>query len=283
MATFSNQAALSYRGIRVDSNVVSGEILEVISASKTALRGEYTVGSEISYLVNIVNSGNTDVNGIVLTDDLGGYTFGTETLYPLEYVAGSLRYFVEGELETGPAAEEGPPLVISGIDVPANSVVTVAYTARVNEFAPPSDEGQITNTARLNGNGIRDISVEETVGAEASPILDITKTASPLSVEENGELSFTLIIQNRGNAATAPGDNVTVSDMLDPVLSNIRVYYNGELWSSPEDYSYDETTGSFVTAAGAVSVPAASFTQDAVTGEWIAEPGTAVITIIGTV
>lgn len=37
MAAFTNRATLSYNGITTDSNVIVGEILEALSASKTAV------------------------------------------------------------------------------------------------------------------------------------------------------------------------------------------------------------------------------------------------------
>ena len=44
MAAFYNQASLTYSGGTVYSNVAAGEITEVLSASKTAVNGEYTQG-----------------------------------------------------------------------------------------------------------------------------------------------------------------------------------------------------------------------------------------------
>ena len=38
MATFTNQASLSYTGGTVTSNVTVGEILETVTVTKTALR-----------------------------------------------------------------------------------------------------------------------------------------------------------------------------------------------------------------------------------------------------
>ena len=42
MATFYNQAVLSYNGNTTTSNITTGELLEVISATKTAVVDEYT-------------------------------------------------------------------------------------------------------------------------------------------------------------------------------------------------------------------------------------------------
>ena len=45
----------------------------------------------------------------------------------------------------------------------------------------------------------------------------------------------------------------------------------------------DEATGEFATVESSVTVPAATYTQDAETGEWITIPGTTVIEVTGTV
>ena len=73
------------------------------------------------YAVSIVNTGVTDLTDVTVEDDLGGYDFGGATVYPLAYVDGSVLYYVGGVLQTAPAVEAGPPLVFSGIEVPAGA------------------------------------------------------------------------------------------------------------------------------------------------------------------
>ena len=100
MAIFTNQAILSYRNGAVSSNIVTGEILEVLSVTKTAVVDTYRSNENVTYVVSIVNSGTLPYNGIVLTDDLGTYTFGDPavTVTPLSYIDGSLLYYVNGAL-----------------------------------------------------------------------------------------------------------------------------------------------------------------------------------------
>ena len=282
MATFYNRATLSYSGGTVNSNTTTGELLEVLSASKTAVIEEYSQGSEITYAINIVNSGTSAFTGLTLTDDLGAYAFGTETLVPLEYVEGSVKYFVDGSLAPTPAAEAGPPLVISGITVPAGGVVTILYTVRVNSFAPPVEGGTIENTAVIGGGGIENITVTETVTAEREPILDITKSISPTTVEENGRITYTFIIRNLGSAEATEEDDIILTDNFDPILSGITVTYNGDIWDAT-NYTYNEATGEFATVEGEITVPAATYMQNETTGEWETDPGTVIITVTGTI
>lgn len=44
MAIFSNQATLTYNGTTTNSNIAYGEILEVLSATKTAVQASYAPG-----------------------------------------------------------------------------------------------------------------------------------------------------------------------------------------------------------------------------------------------
>ena len=156
MATFTNQATLRYNGNIVNSNITTGELLEVLSATKTAVIDTYSQGSDITYVINIVNSGAVAFTGLTVTDNLGEYTFGTGTLVPLDYVDGSIRYYVNGALQPAPAVTAGPPLTISGVTVPANGVTTIIYVASANQYAPLDLEGVITNTAVISGKLLSD-------------------------------------------------------------------------------------------------------------------------------
>lgn len=283
MATIYNQATLTYSGGTVSSNVTSGELLEVLTVTKTAVVDEYTQGSDVTYAVNIMNSGSAAYTGLTLTDDLGAYQFGETTLQPMDYVAGSVKYFVDGVLQTAPTVTVGPPLVISGISVPAGSTATVLYTANANDYAPMSVGGSITNTVTVGGNGVSDITASATVTAASNPVLEIEKSMSPTSVAENGTITYTFVISNTGNAEAEATDDVVVTDTFSPVLSDITVTYNGEPWATPANYSYDETSGVFSTVSGAITVPAATYTQDPATGMWASEPGTATLTVTGTI
>ncbi len=282
MATFFNQATLSYSGGTVNSNVTSGEIIEVLTITKTAVVDEYTPNDTITYAVNIVNAGDTPFNGLSLSDDLGADTFNDTVLQPLDYVEGSVTVFEDGVLQADPAVTAGPPLVITALSVPANGVTTVLYTVRANAFAPPVGTGTIDNTVTLSG-GITPITATETVSAAQAPELSIEKSVSPTTVTENGQITYTFVIRNSGNTAATVTDAVVVTDTFDPILSDITVTFNGETWNGPDDYTYNETTGVFATETGAITVPAATFTRDPVSGAWIVDPGEVTLTVTGTI
>lgn len=284
MATFYNKATLSYNGSTTTSNVTMGEIIEVLSASKTAVMERYTEEDEITYVINIVNSGSTAFTNLTISDDLGAYTCGTGTAVPLNYVSGSIRYFLDGVLQTAPTVTEGPPLVISGISVPANGLATIVYNAVTNQYAPLGIEDSITNTATITGGGICDeITVSETVFSSPLARLTINKSVCPTVITECGRITYTFVVQNTGNAAADASYNAIISDTFDPVLTDISVTFNGTAWTAGTNYTYDETTGEFETVAGQVTVPAATYTTDETTCAVTIEPGVSTLTISGTI
>ena len=270
MATFTNQATLTYDGGTTSSNIVSGEILEVLSATKTALSDTYESGETITYIISIVNSGATAYTGLTITDNLGAYPSGT------------LTYLVNGSVQPTPPVTAGPPLTITGINVPAGGNATLIYNALANTYAPLADASTITNTATISGSGLTPLTVTETVTAENDTSLTISKAISPETVVENGQLTYTFVIQNTGEAAVAT-DNITVSDTFNPILDPITVTFNGTPWTAGTNYTYDNTTGQFQTIAGQITVPGATYTQDPITGVWQTTPGVAVLKVVGTV
>ena len=283
MAQFTNQAQLRYGNSIANSNIAVGELLEVLSASKTAVRKTYGQNDTVTYVITIVNAGATALSGITITDNLGAYTFGEGTLVPLTYIADTVKYYVNGVLQTAPVVTGAPSLVISGLTVPANGDITVVYEAEVNALAPMDAAGTITNTAVVTGGGITPITVTETIGTESEPILTITKSVSPVPVTENGTLTYTFLIQNAGSAPADATTGAVITDTFNPILSNLAVTFNGTAWTETTNYTYDETTGEFATIVGQITVPAATYTQDPETGVWVANPGVSTLVVKGTI
>lgn len=284
MAQFTNQAQLSYNNETVNSNIAVGEILEVLSAQKTAVTPTYTPGGDVTYVISAVNAGTTPVGGITVTDNLGAYTFGETTLYPLTYKDGSVRLYINGVLQAAPTAEAGPPLVISGITLPANSNMVLIYEADVNTFAPLGEGDSIVNSATITSGGISTpLTVTETITPVAEPMLTITKSISPVPVAENGTVTYTFVIRNSGNAPADAAANVTLTDTFLPVLSDLTVLLNGAEIAEGTGYTYAITEGDFATVPGVITVPAATYTQDPVTGVWSVTPGVTTLTVSGTI
>ncbi len=284
MATFFNQANLSYNSGNTNSNIVTGELVEVLSVTKTAVNDEYGAGDTLTYAVNIINTGNNAFTDLTLTDNLGQYTLGGLTLYPLSYEEGTVRVFRNGVLQAVPEVDAGPVLVIRGISVLAGGNTTVLYSVNTTGAAPLAQDSTITNTVSVTGAGIiNPLTASETVFVNDEPVLTISKALNPTTVTENSELTYTFIIRNIGNTEAVATENVVVTDNFDPILRNITVTLNGVTLTEGTDYTYNEATGEFATVAGVITVPAASYTQDPATGDFMVVPGTSTLVVVGTV
>ena len=136
----------------------------------------------------------------------------------------------------------------------------------------------------VTGAGLTNaVTATESVSPVAAPDLAITKSVSPSIVAENGQITYTFLIENYGNTEASAGDNVIITDTFNPILNGITVTYNGKAWTAPDNYTYNEATGEFATVAGQITVPAATFTQNTATGVITTTPGTATVTVTGTI
>lgn len=286
MATFYNQATLSYNGNVTGSNITTGEIVGVISANKSATTDSYNSNGNITYVVNIINSGNTDFTNLTVTDNLGRYTSAEfpAGLVPSTYIADSVNYFVNGVKQADPTVSDEEPLTIEGINVPARSNAAVIYTVRTNQFAPLGEDAQIANTATITGDGIvTPVMAEAVVNHSDEANLAISKSLDPAVVPENGTITYTFNIQNYGSTPADAADNVIFRDTFNPILNISSVTFNGTPWTLNTDYSYDTTSGDFQSLDGKITVPAATYTQDTTTGAWAVQPGTSTLVITGSI
>ena len=286
MATFFNQASISYGGFVTNSNLTSGEVLDTLAVTKTAVSTSYGVSTGVVYAVSLVNSGTATIGGITVSDDLGTYTVGENTVTPLDYVNGSVKLYVNGTLAAAPTVTPGPPLTFSGINLPAGASALLLYEATTTGYAPLTEGSQINNTATVNAEAP---CVEGPIEATASvPVgsftaLTIAKSVCPDTVSSCEEITYTFIIQNSGNEEILATDDLIVSDTFAPALSNLEVILNGTPLAEGTGYTYDETSGAFTTIAGQITVPAATFTQNPTTGVVTTTPGVTVLTVSGTI
>ncbi len=284
MAIFTNQATLTYNGSSTNSNIAYGEILDVLVATKTAVEGSYAPGQIVTYVVTLRNTGNASLTGLVVTDNLGGYDFNGATVYPLTYEDESVALFTNGVPQAAPTVTAGPPLVFSNITVPAGGDTVIVYQAQANAFANPAVGGSIDNTVTVTGDGLSaPITATETVVANAAPLLTISKSITPSQVVDNDRVTYTFVIQNSGNQAVVATDDAAITDTFDPILTALTVTFDGAAWTQGVQYNYNEATGLFATVPGQILVPAATYTQDPVTGAYTATPGIATLVVTGTI
>lgn len=286
MATFYNQATLSYGGNVLNSNTTEAELLTGLTLTKTAVTPIYTSGGNVVYVLTLTNEGGSTYSDLTLTDDLGAYTpvGGAVAVVPLTYTLGSLLYYLDGVLQPTPTVTSLGNLQVEGISIPAGSTATLVYEAKVNEFAPIAAGGQITNTASTDGGvGVGVISDTETINVDEAPRLTIAKAVCPAVISDNDQLTYTIIVQNLGNTPIVATDGVIISDVFNPALTGITVTLDGAPLALGTGYTYNETTGEFATVDGVVTVPAATYTQDPTTGVITTTPGVTTLVVTGTV
>ena len=125
------------------------------------------------------------------------------------------------------------------------------------------------------------VTTTSTVKASSEPDLSITKSVSPIPVMENGTVTYTFVIMNYGNTPVTQG--AVITDVFNPVLSNITASYNDTSWVQGTDFTYDSTAGIFITLPNKVTVPEAEYFQDTETGIVTVTPGTSTLVITGTI
>lgn len=282
MQTFRNQAALTYNGNQTTlSNIVTGNLINPLTITKNAVNSNYLPGDEVTFIINLVNSGNTEFTDLTLTDSLGAYPRAAGPMYPLTFNDGSLQYYVNGALAATPTVNPGPPLTITGLNVPAKSNVQLIYQATANQYAPLGAGQRIINTVTATGAQLaRPLRDSAVLPFDQNVSLTITKALDPVNIVGDEPLTYTFTVQNFSPAEATAAENISVTDMFRPRLTLTGATLNGAPLST-DDYSYTPETGIFSTAPGVITVPAATYAQDAVTGIWSVTPGSSVLTVTG--
>ncbi len=189
-----------------------------LTVTKTATSSTYSsVGEEITYSIEVENTGNLTISGINVSDPLTGLNTTINNLAP-------------GELQTYNVSYS-----ITQADLNLGSVVNTAT-------ASGSDPNNVTVTA----------SDSETVTANQLPGLTLTKNASPSSYSARGDIiTYTIVIENTGNITIS---DITISDPLTGLSSSINTLQPGVKQTYTETYEIkqsDINAGSLTNTASA--------------------------------
>jgi uncharacterized repeat protein (TIGR01451 family) len=289
MATrINNQATLTfnYAGTTETalSNVASTTLLEPLNAAKNSLESEYRLGDEITYIISMVNTGQTTMTNIQIVDDLGTYTIaGPISVTPLTYLGPAKLYrngIYVGEITaTTDAHSVTFPVGTLATGVCAN----VIYKAVVNEYAllEAEEESKITNTGTLTATGLNDpVTFDKTIAVEEYADVEIIKCMSPNPVTDGGLLTYKFTITNSGNTEAT---DIVLTDVFNPAPTSISVTLD-DVTVDPSNYTYENGTLTLPTGEDyTISVPKATFEQDPATGEVTITPSSVVIVVSGTI
>lgn len=287
MPSIENFATVSYTsgGIAETkvSNVAEIALESAVGFTKISVGSTYRDGSVVTYILTVTNSSGSAISGSTITDNLGTYVFGTSELTPLTYVAPAVL-LINGQdvsaqltIDTSVAGS----LSFSLPSIPAGATANVIYNAQANEYAPLALASSITNTSTFEStSGCAESTASATVTVASAANVSIIKQMSPNPVICGEAITYSIKIYNYGNTAA---ENVVLTDDFNPVPANVTVSRDGTLLLG-SDYTYLDGTLTVPSAtATAVSVPAATFSQDATTGIISVVPSVVEYTVTGTI
>ena len=287
MPSIENFATVSYTSGGITetrvSNIAEISVESAIGFTKTSLGNTYNDNSVLTYILTVTNSSGSDITGSTITDNLGTYVFGSTELTPLEYVAPAVL-LINGQdvsAQLGVDTTTVGSLIFTIPTIPAGTTANIIYKAQVNNYAPLAIDSTIVNTSTFESNSeCADTTASATVSVANIANISIIKQMCPNPVICGDTITYTIKIYNYGNTAA---ENVVLTDDFNPAPANITVSRDGVLLLGT-DYTYVDGTLT-VPSAGAtpVTVPAATFVQDPVTGIVSITPGVVEYTITGTI
>lgn len=299
MATsFQNIANVSYNYGDGDtctarSNAIVGEIVDSLSLQKMSVNPNYCLSESMTYVITVKNSGDTAYNNLIVTDNLGSYTYSSRTVTPLDFIDGT-SYISLNDGDLTPISTSATTANSISFTIPtlaAGTTAKILFAARANEKARLQSGSTIVNTSSLSQGGadanvdaaaITDVTATATATVSNCPRLEIAKCMTPESLVAGGPVNYTFTVSNYGNTQAS---NIQISDQFPagaaPGSIN-SVTVNG---ASYTDYTYTDGvlsipgTGSSET----LSLPAASYIQDPTTGTVTANPSVVTVVVNGTV
>jgi len=281
--TITNQARLSFfvndQPGSVLSNIATATLNDPLSVEKNSVESVYRQGDELTFVVSFVNSGQTTISNVTVSDDLGSYALGGVEVTPLTYVAPALIYVNGNYGGTITPTVSADSVEFTVPSVAPGAGVVIVYKAQVNGGAPLAPDSQITNTVTVTADGLTaSVTASNTVTVDEYADVRVTKAMSPANVTDGAPITYEFDIFNYGNTEAT---SIVLTDQFDPAPSGITVQLNGDV-IDPANYTY---TGGLLTLPSGtgfeLSLPAATTTQDPVTGAVSVTPSSLSITVTG--
>ncbi len=73
MASFTNQAQLELCDTIIQSNIVTGQIVDSLALTKTATLDQYSTDTTLTYVLTVINNSTATVGNITITDTPWGH------------------------------------------------------------------------------------------------------------------------------------------------------------------------------------------------------------------
>lgn len=269
MAIINNTATVRYSAGRAGadtavSNVATAELIEeyALSATKTALNNGFVPGENITYILQVTNTGTEPVFSVTVSDDLGGATL------PLTFLEGSARLNIDGAITQIIPTTTVPLVFALPNPLPVGEIATIIYVARATT-ALTDGVTEITNTATVTGNGgsttgpvVTAEPTSATVELEEFASLSIVKTVSTAQITPGVPFSYFITLTNSG---AVEATNVNVTDVLPEnfTINSITSTSGGTVTTfDPADYTLDAGTNTLLLpapgSARTITVPAST-------------------------
>jgi uncharacterized repeat protein (TIGR01451 family)/fimbrial isopeptide formation D2 family protein len=166
--------------------------------------GNATPGDTVTYSVVVTNSGSVAGDDLVLTDELPQHfvpstlAISSITSSALGDISGNVTIVINA---TGGANSNGS-FNISTIDIAVSEVITIIYTADLEDSIP--NGSTLTNTATLSQTGYSDITDGSDVDVASATNLTITKTSAEIAdtdaaINTGDIIEYSISVSNDGN------------------------------------------------------------------------------------
>lgn len=283
-----NTASLSFecgsqKGF-VSSNIAVTTMQEAVSVSKTALSDSYFQLSEIPFIIEVTNNGFEEIKNLTVQDDLGSYTLNQNIcgskFTPLTYIGPSLLY-IAGKFHSNLTPTTLQNKIEFKIEsIPAKSTALIIYKTITNEFSPLALDSEITNTVTVTSESLSNIKeASSTVKVRNSADIKIIKNMSPNPVLAGEKITYSFSLYNYGNTDAT---NVVLTDTLSPSPANISAKLDSnDLQTMHFSYIDGNLTIPSANSDLNISIPAAKFIQNNITGLISVKPGITTITVSG--
>ncbi len=195
------------------SNIATTNLLSEYSLTsrKLAPVAEFRPGDNVSYFIQVTNTGSSALQSVTVVDDLGGATG------PLNYIDASAYLNINGNITALNPTTTTPSLtfVLPG-GLQPNEIATISYVARVDSAIDPATQSivnvaTVTGTDATGGTVASDVNPTATITLEDFADVQIVKTVSAEEITAGNPFSYVITLENSGNAEAR---DVVITDVL---------------------------------------------------------------------